>query len=57
MDRLDQDWPSYLRQMIERKTREHRMSEASRTIDRIRLRTAKGKYDASRSVRQDRDGS
>jgi len=55
MDKLDQDWPSYLRQMIERKTRERQVSRASRAIDQIRLKTRKGQYDAARSVRQDRD--
>ena len=55
MDRLDQDWASYLRRMIERKTREHEISEASRVIDRIRLRTREGEYDSARSIRMDRD--
>jgi predicted DNA-binding protein len=55
MDRLDQDWASYLRRMIERKTREHEVSEASQVIDRIRLRTEEGKYDSARSIRMDRD--
>ena len=55
MDELDEDWPDYVRRMIERRTMQQEMSEASRRIDEIRLKTGKGKYSAARSVREDRD--
>jgi len=55
MSRLQEDWAGYIRQMIERRIREHEMLEASRKVDEIRAKTRKGVYHAAKSVREDRD--
>jgi hypothetical protein len=55
MERVQEDWASYLRRMIERRVKEQEMLEASKRIDEIRLKTTKGAYNAARSVRRDRD--
>jgi hypothetical protein len=56
MSRLQEDWADYIRQMIERRIKEHEMLEASRKIDEIRAKTKEGAYHAASSVREDRDG-
>jgi len=55
MSRVQEDWASYLRRMIERRIKEQEMLQASKTIDDIRSRTRKGAYDAAKSTRMDRD--
>jgi len=55
MSRIQEDWASYLRRMIERRIKEQEMLQASKTIDGIRSKTREGAYDAARSVREDRD--
>jgi hypothetical protein len=55
MERVREDWASYLRRMIERRVKEQEMLDASKRIDEIRLKTTKGAYNAARSVRRDRD--
>ena len=55
MERVQEDWASYLRRMIERRVKEQEMLEASKRIDEIRLKTTKGAYNAARSVIRDRD--
>lgn len=55
MSRIQEDWASYLRRMIERRINEQDMVEASRTIDAIRSKTRRGTYNAAKSVREDRD--
>ena len=55
MSRVQEDWASYLRRMIERRIKEQEMLQASKTIDDIRSRTRKGAYDAAKSIRMDRD--
>lgn len=55
MSRLHEDWADYIRQMIERRVREHEVLEASRKIDEIRAKTREGAYHAAKSVREDRD--
>ena len=57
MDELDEDWPDYIRRMIERRTMQQEISGASRRIDEIRLKTEKGRYSAAGSVREDRDSA
>ena len=55
MSRLQVNWADYIRQMIERRIREHEVLEASRKIDEIRAKTREGAYHAAKSVREDRD--
>jgi hypothetical protein len=55
MSRVQEDWASYLRHMIERRVHQHEMLEASRRIDEIRSKTVRGTYQAAESVRRDRD--
>jgi len=55
MRRVQEDWASYLRRVIERRIREEEMLEASRRIDEIRSKTRKGTYHAAKSIRKDRD--
>jgi len=55
MSRIQEDWASYLRRMIERRIKEQEMLQASRTIDDIRSRSRKGAYEAAKSIRMDRD--
>jgi len=55
MSRVQENWADYLRRMIERRIKEHEMVEASRAIDKIRLKTMEGTYDAAKSIREDRD--
>jgi hypothetical protein len=55
MEETDEDWADYIREMIDRRTRQREISEASEKIDDIRMRTEKGAFDAARSVREDRD--
>lgn len=55
MSRVQEDWASYLRRMIERRIKEQEMLQASKTIDEIRLKTKKGTYEAAKSIRMDRD--
>jgi hypothetical protein len=55
MSRVQEDWASYLRRMIERRVKEQEMVQASRTIDEIRSRTRKGACEAAKSIRMDRD--
>lgn len=55
MSKLQEDWPSYLRRMIEHRIRQHERIEASKVIDSIRAKTEKGRYNAARTIREDRD--
>jgi predicted DNA-binding protein len=55
MNRLQEDWPGYLRRMIEHKIKQHERMEASKIIDGIRAKTKKGRYNAARTIREDRD--
>jgi hypothetical protein len=55
MSRVQEDWASYLRRMIERRIKKQEMLQASKTIDEIRSRTKKGTYEAAKSIRMDRD--
>jgi predicted DNA-binding protein len=55
MRRVQEDWASYLRRMIERRVKEQEMLGASRRIDEIRSKTRKGAYNAAKTIREDRD--
>ena len=55
MKKVQEDWASYLRRMIERRVKMEEMIEASKKIDEIRLKTREGEYDAAKSIREDRD--
>jgi len=55
MGKVHEDWASYLRRMIERRIREQETLEASKRIDQIRSKTRRGKFDAAKSIRKDRD--
>lgn len=55
MNGLQENWAEYVRQMIERRVREHEMRAASGKIDEIRAKTREGGYNAAKSVREDRD--
>jgi len=55
MSRVQEDWASYLRRMIERRIKKQEMLQASKTIDEIRSRTKRGAYEAAKSIRMDRD--
>ncbi len=55
MNRLQEDWASYLRRMIEHRIRQHERMEASRLIDSIRAKTKEGRYTAAKTIREDRD--
>jgi predicted transcriptional regulator len=55
MSRIQEDWASYLRRMIERRIKEQEMLEASKRIDEIRSKTRKDAYNAARTIREDRD--
>ena len=55
MSRVEEDWASYLRRMIERRVNQEQILEASKKIDRIRSKTKEGAYHAAKSVREDRD--
>lgn len=55
MSTVRENWAEYLRQMIEHRIRQHDRLEASKTIDRIRLRTKQGAYVAAKTIREDRD--
>jgi hypothetical protein len=55
MKKVQEDWASYLRRMIERRVKMEEIIEASKQIDEIRLKTRKGAYDAAKSIREDRD--
>ena len=55
MSRMEEDWPRYIRQMIEEKIKRHEMGEASKIIDQIRSKTKRGVYNASKMIREDRE--
>ena len=55
MNRLQEDWPEYLRRMIEYRIKQHERMEASKDIDSIRAKTKEGRYNAARTIREDRD--
>ncbi len=55
MNRLQEDWPEYLRRMIEHRITEHEKLDASKVIDSIRAKTKDGRYNAARTIREDRD--
>ncbi|MEW6604046.1 MAG: CopG family transcriptional regulator [Thermoproteota archaeon] len=55
MGEVDVDWPSYLRAAIEEKIRESKRKRAAESMDRIRSKTRKGKFDSVKSIREDRD--
>ena len=55
MRRVQEDWASYLRRMIERRVKEQEMLGASTRIDEIRSKTRKGAYNAAKTIREDRD--
>jgi flagellar biosynthesis regulator FlbT len=55
MEKVHEDWASYLRRMIERRVKEQEVLEASKKIDEIRSKAADGAYRAARSIREDRD--
>ena len=55
MNKLQEDWASYLRRMIEHRIRQHERMEASKIIDNIRAKTKEGRYSAARTIREDRD--
>lgn len=55
MSRVQENWSDYLRRMIARRIKEHEMTEASRKIDEIRMKTKDGAYDAAKSIREDRE--
>jgi predicted DNA-binding protein len=55
MSRVQEDWASYLRHMIERRIHQQEMLEASKRIDQIRSKTTRGTYNAAESMRRDRD--
>jgi hypothetical protein len=55
MSRMEEDWPRYIRQMIEEKIKRHEMVEASKIIDQIRSKTKRGVYNASKMIREDRE--
>jgi hypothetical protein len=54
MSRVQEDWASYPRLMIERRVKEQEMLEASRRVYEIRSKTTRGTYHAAESVREDR---
>ncbi len=55
MNRLQEDWASYLRRMIEHRIKQHERMEASKVIDGIRAKTKEGRYSAAKTIRVDRD--
>ena len=55
MSRLQEDWPDYLRRMIEHRIRQRERMEASKVIDGVRAKTKEGRYKAAKTVREDRD--
>jgi len=55
MDRIEEDWPEFIRQAIVRRIEEHEKTQAASPIDEIRARTARGSFDAAQSIREDRD--
>lgn len=54
MSKIQEDWASYIRRMIERRIKEQEILEASSSIDEIRSKTRKGAFHAAKSIRQDR---
>ncbi len=55
MNRIQEDWPEFIRQAIVRRIEEHEKMEAARRIDEIRSRTVLGSFSAAQSIREDRD--
>lgn len=55
MRELDVDWSEFIRTAIEEKIREHRRKKAAESMDAIRKKTAQGKFDSTRAIREDRD--
>ncbi len=55
MNKLQEDWASYLRLMIEHRITQHERMEASRLIDSIRAKTKESRYTAAKTIREDRD--
>jgi len=55
MNRIQEDWPEFIRQAIVRRIEEHEKMEAARRIDEVRSRTVLGSYSAAQSIREDRD--
>lgn len=55
MGELDVDWPSYIRAAIEEKIKESKRKIAAESMNRIRSKTRKGKFDSVKSIREDRD--
>jgi len=56
MDRIEEDWPELIRQAIVPRIEEHEKTRAARRIDEIRARTARGSFNATQSIREDRNG-
>lgn len=55
MNRVEEDWPHYIRNMIEQRIKRHEILEASKIIDQIRSKTKDGAYNASKTIREDRE--
>lgn len=57
MRELDVDWSEYIRMAIENKIREYQRKEAVESMDAIRKKTARGGFDSTRAIREDRDNA
>ena len=55
MKEIDINWSEYIRDLIRKKIRQIKMMEASKKIDEIRAKTVQGKFNAAKSIREDRD--
>ena len=55
MKEININWSEYIRDLIRKKIREIKMMKASEKIDEIRAKTVRGKFNAAKSIREDRD--
>jgi len=55
MKEININWSEYIRDLIRKKIREIKMMKASEKIDEIRAKTVQGKFNAAKSIREDRD--
>lgn len=55
MKEVDVDWSDYIRNAIEEKIRETQRKKAAASMDAIRNKTKQGRFDSTRSIREDRD--
>jgi len=55
MKEININWSEYIRDLIRKKIRQIKMMEASKKIDEIRAKTVQGKFNATKSIREDRD--